>query len=235
MLALCGRMKTPRVIDLTQPLGPATALWPGSKPFEASIGGYYDTHGMYFRNLALPEHSGTHFDAPSHFFDGGAHVDAIPAKDLVAPAARIDVRDLVGDDAGFALTAQQIVEHEREFGELESGNAALVCTGWDRYVNDPDTYLGRGVTAFPGLAKDAADLLVERGVVGVGIDTLGVDPGYSTDFPVHHTTLPAGLWHLEGLINLGEVPERGSVLVVGALSLVEGSGTPARVFALLSD
>ena len=228
-------MKTPTVIDLTQPLGASTALWPGSKPFEAPIGGYYDTHGMYFRNLALPEHSGTHFDAPSHFFDGGAHVDAIPAANLVVPAVRIDARALVGDNPGSTLTAQHVVDHEREFGEIPAGSVVLVCTGWDRYVNDPDMYLGRGRTAFPGLAPDAAELLVERRVVGIGIDTLGVDPGFSTDFPVHHTTLPAGLWHLEGLINLHEVPERGALVVVGALNLVDGSGTPARVFALVTD
>jgi len=41
------------------------------------------------------------------------------------------------------------------------------------------------------------------------------------------------LWHLEGLVNLGGLPARGATLVVGALKLVQGSGTPARVFALL--
>ena len=76
-------------------------------------------------------------------------------------------------------------------------------------------------------------LLVERGVAGLGIDTLGVDPGSSVDFPVHLTTLPAGMWHLEGLIELGRVPARGAWLVAAPLNLVDGSGTPARVFAIL--
>ncbi|MBD0282307.1 MAG: hypothetical protein ICV69_08965 [Thermoleophilaceae bacterium] len=50
---------------------------------------------------------------------------------------------------------------------------------------------------------------------------------------MHHTTLPAGLWHLEGLVNLHELPPRGAVLFAGALTLVEGSGAPARVLAVV--
>ena len=50
---------------------------------------------------------------------------------------------------------------------------------------------------------------------------------------MHLTTLPAGMWHLEGLIELGRVPARGAWLVAAPLKLVEGSGTPARVFAIL--
>jgi kynurenine formamidase len=51
--------------------------------------------------------------------------------------------------------------------------------------------------------------------------------------PVHKTTLPAGLWHLEGLVGLAAVPSVGATLVVGVPPLVGGSGMPARVLALL--
>ena len=98
--------------------------------------------------------------------------------------------------------------------------------------SDPAVYLG-DPPHFPGYGPDAARLLVERGVGALGIDTLGVDPGEATDFPVHHITLPAGLFHLEGLIGLDAVPDTGATVVVGALRLPGASGTPARVFALL--
>ncbi len=109
----------------------------------------------------------------------------------------------------------------------------LVHTGWDARRDDPIAYAGDGESRFPGLARGAAVLLVARGVAGIGIDTLGVDPGHAQGFPAHRITLPAGLWHLEGLVNLGRVPARGAWLVVGALPLVDGSGAPARVFAIL--
>jgi len=117
-------------------------------------------------------------------------------------------------------------------GPIDAGSAVLALTGWERYRSDAERYVGG---AFPGFGVGAAELLLERRVVGLGIDTLGVDPGAAADFPVHHMTLPAGLWHLEGLVNLAELPARGALLVVGALKLVDGSGTPARVFALVDS
>ena len=128
-----------------------------------------------------------------------------------------------------------IRELEERDGAIEAGTAVLVHTGWDAYWDDHARYLGHPTLAFPGLAADAAELLVHRGVVGLGIDTLGVDPGSSEDFAVHHTTLPAGMWHLEGLIGLERVPARGAWVVAAPLNLVAGSGTPARVFAILPD
>jgi kynurenine formamidase len=73
----------------------------------------------------------------------------------------------------------------------------------------------------------------ERKVAGIGIDTLGIDAGYASDFPVHkEVTHPAGIWHLENLQNLSLVPPVGSYIIVGVIPFVGGSGAPARVFAL---
>jgi len=223
-----------KLVDLTQLLGPATILWPGSRPFQADVEIDHDTGDGYARDLSLPEHSGTHLDAPIHFAPGGLATHEIPIGALVRPAVRLDVRELVGNDAAFALTASHVEAFERGEGLIPSGAAVLVCTGWDRFREDPERYRGLGEsTSFPGVGADAARLLVERGVVGIGIDTLGVDPGAADDFPAHRITLPAGLWHLEGLINLDRLPARGAWLVAAAIPVVDGSGAPARAFAIL--
>ena len=60
------------LVDLTQPLGPGTALWPGSRPFAAETVAEYDSDGCYARELEVPEHAGTHLDAPAHFARSGA-------------------------------------------------------------------------------------------------------------------------------------------------------------------
>jgi kynurenine formamidase len=227
---------TARVVDLTQPLGPDTVLWPGSTPFAAEIRSDPHTGGSYARDLRLPEHSGTHLDAPSHFAPGGSHAADISPARLVAPCAVIDVRAHCRDDPAFTLQRDHVEEAERRDGPIEPDSAVLLWTGWEDHRDDPARYLGGAADAdlaFPGFGVSAADVVIERDAVGLGIDTLGIDPGHAHDFPVHHLTLGAGLWHLEGLVNLGELPPRGTTLVVGALRLVEGSGTPARVFALL--
>jgi kynurenine formamidase len=221
-----------RVLDLTQPLDERTVLWPGEAPFSASGADGYDADGFWSRRFSTPEHAGTHLDAPRHCVPGAAAVADIPADQLVRPAVRIDARALCDGDPGWVLRAADVEAWEAEHGRVPAGAAVLLCTGWDAYRDDERRYLGEPL-AFPGFGGDAAALLVERGAAGLGIDTLGVDAGASADFPVHRTALPAGLWHLEGLIGLADVPPTGATLVVGALRLPGASGTPARVFALL--
>lgn len=220
-----------RVIDLTQPLGPGTALWPGSGPFAARTTGAIERDGHYAREISLPEHSGTHLDAPAHFATGGAFAHEVPAERLVVECAVVDVSAECADDPGYALSAERLERDEAEHGRLPEGGALLLRTGWDRHVGDPEPYVDG--MSFPGFGRDAAELAIERGCVGLGIDTLSIDPGRDESVPVHHTTLPAGLWHLEGLVNLAALPARGATLFVGALKLVDGSGTPARVLALV--
>ena len=233
MSELAHLLAASTLVDLTQPLGPATALWPGSSPFVATTVAEYATDGAYARELEVPEHAGTHFDAPAHFAPNGARVDEIQIEQLVCPAVKLDVRAWVSGDPGATIDAAVIRELEGREGVIEPGSAVLVHTGWDAYWNDVARYLGYPEPAFPGLSQDAAELLVERGIAGLGIDTLSVDPGHSVDFPVHHTTLPAGIWQLEGLVELARVPARGAWLIAAPLRLVDGSGTPARVFAIV--
>ncbi len=220
-----------QVVDLTQPLGPRTVLWPGSSPFAARTTGELERDGHYAREITTPEHTGTHFDAPAHFAAGGAFVHEVPAARLVVPCAVVDASAECAEDPDYALSAERLERDEAEHGPLPGGGALLLRTGWDRFLDQPEPYVE--AMRFPGFGVRAAELAVRRGCVGIGIDTLSTDPGGETDVPVHHITLPAGLWQLEGLVNLGALPPRGATLFVGALKLVDGSGTPARVLALV--
>jgi kynurenine formamidase len=218
-----------RLVDLTQPLGPATVLWPGSAPFTATTGGTHERDGAYWRSIALEEHSGTHLDAPLHFAAGGRSTAELPLEALVRPAAVLDVRDRVAGTPRYAVSRADVERLEARDGRIAPGVAVLLSTGWDEHLTDPERY----AESFPGLAPDSAELLVARGAVGVGIDTLGVDPAGAHDFPVHRITQPAGLWHLEGLVGLHRLPARGAWLVAPPPPLVAGSGAPVRAFAIL--
>jgi kynurenine formamidase len=192
------------------------------------------------RRLVLPQSlsAGARRNAPRRtraFARGGRTVDALPLDALVRPAACLDCRALVGDDPAYTLGASDVLEDEAEHGEIAAGCAVLVCTGWSRFRDDPERYLGTDPPAFPGIGPDAASLLVERGIAGIGIDTLGIDPGQAADSPAHRITMPAGVWHLEGLVGLEHVPPRGAWLVAAAIPVVAGSGAPARAFAILPE
>ena len=193
-----------QVVNLTQPLGPDTVLWPGSNPFAATPTGTIERDGHYARDIALPEHSGTHFDAPAHFAPDGARAADIPAQRLVVPCAVIDVSAECADDPDYTLGTARVERGESEHGRLPEGGALLLRAGWDRHAGDPERYVGS--MRFPGFGTDVAELALERGCTGLGTDTLSIDPGREKGVPVHHITLPAGLWHLEGLVNLGALP-----------------------------
>ena len=231
---LAAALSGSRIVDLSQVLGPHTALWPGSSPFAATTVANYEPDGCYARELAVPEHAGTHLDAPSHFIPNTARVHELDVSTFLRPIAKLDVREWVGDEETTTIGRGVIEELEARDGQIEEGSVALLHTGWDVHVADPDRYLGpNGTTAFPGLALSGAELLVERKVAGIGIDTLSTDAGHVTSQEVHFCVLPSGAWQLEGLINLAQVPTRGAWIVAAPLNLLDGSGTPARAFAIV--
>jgi kynurenine formamidase len=224
------------VVDLSQALSPAMPRWPRTAPLDANALAEIPRDGYFERRLSLPEHVGTHIDAPAHFAADGRMVNELVLDSLCAPAKVLDICSLCQDDPEFALDADELERLEAEqgtqFGERE---IALFRTGWDRFLDDAERYVGSplGPPRFPGLGPKAAAELVRRGVAGIGIDTLGVEPGCATNFPVHQITLPAGLFHIEGLVNLDLLPSQGAWLVCAPLPLVGGSGSPARVFGLI--
>jgi kynurenine formamidase len=220
-----------RVVDLAQTLSPDTAVWPGVEPLVARTTDTYADGGAYGREVTFHEHTGTHLDAPAHFHEGGDTVEAIDAADLVCDIAVIDIRAACASDSDYGLSVTDITAHESEHGALPRGVAVLVCTGWSAHLGDAARYVGD--MRFPGLSIEAGRLLVERGVAGIGIDTLSIDRGVAGDCPVHFITLPAGLGQIEGLVNLEQLPARGALLVIGAPRLSGGSGVPARPLALL--
>ena len=62
----------------------------------------------------------------------------------------------------------------------------VMNTGWHKRFSDSKAYVNQdeqGVLHFPGFSVAAAELLVERDVAGVGIDTLSLDPGSDLSFP----------------------------------------------------
>jgi kynurenine formamidase len=225
-----------KVVDLTIPLDSNVIMWPGTPKPEAETIVTVAHDGFYARKVSFFEHSGTHFDAPCHFVENGKSVDKIPVKDLVVPAVVIDISDRIAGDPDGVLLLEDVQQFEARHGKIAKGIAVLLRTGWEEFNGNREKYAGKeGELRFPGFGIEAATYLVnECEPVGLGIDTLGVDPGVAADFPVHlNVSHPKGLWHLENLQNLKQLPATGAWLVIGVLPLVDGSGSPARVIALL--
>jgi kynurenine formamidase len=226
-----------RVLDLSYAINDKLVPWPGDeKYFEAKINATFEKNGYFTRSFWMLEHYGTHLDAPAHFAPGKATVDQIPPNKLFGPAVLLDVRDEAAKDADYRLPLSQIEKWEHAHGRIPPGAILLLRTGWASRWPDAQKYRNQdkqGKMHFPGFSTEAAKTLIDRGVSGLGCDTLSVDYGASEDFSVHHLALGAGLYHLENLSDLSAVPETGAFLVVAPIKLEGGSGGPVRVFALL--
>jgi arylformamidase len=118
----------------------------------------------------------------------------------------------------------------RRFESIDvEGKAVLVHTGWDRHWGS-DAYFDN----HPFLTAEAAQLLVNRGAVVVGIDSYNIDDTRIKSRPVHTALLGEGVLICEHMTNLGALPDEGFSFTA-APPKIQGMGTfPVRAFALLS-
>ncbi|GID27546.1 cyclase family protein [Paractinoplanes brasiliensis] len=238
------------VVDLTAPLSSETPILKLPPPFADTITfgleeiSRYDDRGpaWYWNNIHTGEHTGTHLDAPVHWVTAkdGEDVSQIAPPKLVGPAAVIDVSGRVTADPDFLLEVEHVREWEAQHGPLPEGGWLLVRTGWDARSNDQAAFLNADDTGphTPGISVACAKWLAEEApVIGVGVETVGTDAGqaYGFDpaFPCHSYVLGAGKYGLTQLQNLATLPPSGAVVIAAPLPIVGGSGSPARVLALV--
>lgn len=227
------------VVDLTHNLNDHSPNWEGTEqsPFQAKDLGSIEKDGYFSRVFTTPEHYGTHLDAPAHFARGMWTVDQIPAERLVRPLVVLNVRSKASEHPDYEVSVQDISEWESQNGEIPSGAIVMAYTGWGNRWNSPKAFRNAGpdgVMHFPGFSLEAAKFLVKtRYSVGIGIDTMSMDPGASKTFPVHQFTAKESVYQLENVANLGLVPPVGATIVVAPIKLENGSGGPARLLVLM--
>jgi kynurenine formamidase len=242
---------TVKVVDLTQPLGPSTPVI-GLPPIFAPSPGVtideisrYDERGpaWYWNTIRMGEHTGTHFDAPVHWITGKDRednaCDTIPASRFIGPACVIDVTADVAVNADFLLTPARLAEWEASHGRIPRGAWVLLYSGWSRRT-DARSFVNAGDAGphSPGFDAATSKILAhERDVLGVGVETIGTDAGqagtFDPPFPNHATMHGAGKFGLASLCNLDQLPATGAILIAAPLKIVNGSGSPLRVIALV--
>ena len=227
------------IVDLTWALNEQNAYWPGEnyKPFRLETIATLEKDGVLSKAFSMPEHLGTHIDAPNHFEKDRPDVSQIPPEQLFGPGVVIDVSPKAEQDADYMASLDDLRAWEEEHGRIPDGAIVLLRSGWGRHWNNYDRYKNqdvRGKLHFPGYSGDAAKFLVkQRKIRGLGIDTLSIDRGLSTDFAVHHIINAAGKYGLENVAHLERLPARGFWVMIAPIKIETGTGGPTRIFAVL--
>jgi len=235
-----------QIVDLTAPLSAETPIlglpeqFGQTWRFTLTEISRYDERGpaWYWNNFTTGEHTGTHFDAPIHWVTGqdAADVSQVPVAHLIAPAAVLDFSAEATANPDFLLQIEHIKAWEATHGPLPDGGWLLFRTGWDARSSDQAAFLNEGRT--PGISVQCATWLAEEAPIrGVGVETVGTDAGaahsFDPPFPCHSFLLGHDKYGLTQLQNLAQLPPTGAVIVASPLPIVTGSGSPARVLALV--
>jgi kynurenine formamidase len=225
------------VLDLTHTIREKSPTFSDDERFTARTVATLKREGYFAREFSMPEHYGTHMDAPAHMAAGQWTIDQIPPERLIRPLVVLDVSAEARNNADYRVSVDDVAAWEQVNGHVPDGAIVMARTGWGERWNSPQAYRNadtHGAMHFPGFSVDAAKFLVEaRDAVALGIDTLSVDAGVEKDYPVHHYCFAKGVYHLENVANLEIAPPNGALAVVAPPKFEGGSGSPVRVLALL--
>lgn len=221
-----------KIIDLTHALDSSIPTWNGGCGFNHDVHiDYSDCQGAdKFRVMKVKMHAGigTHMDAPSHCIPGGRFIHDFEVNNLIMSCVVIDVSDQCHER--YSLSAQDIADFENKHGKIAGGSCVFVKTGWSKFWHTPLQYHNNHV--FPSVSPDAAELLLERGVRAIGIDTLSPDRP-EDGFNVHKIFLGADKIIIENVANLVRLPPTGGFCLVLPIKIKDGTEAPVRLVGLI--
>ncbi len=216
-----------RIIDLSQPVFSNCPQYPDKNPRPAEVRWFY-IKGVDEVNKEIVEistHTGTHCDAPFHFFDDGATIDAVPLESYVGWATIVDVR---GKAPGSEITLADV---EPYLERIEPDDVVLFNTGWGQKRANTKEFL----TQYVWCGGEAAEAIVKAGAKGAGIDAVSFggydDPNKAG--PGHRAMLGAGKFIVEELCFPDEVMDGTRRLFVAApvkLRACSGAWTRAALW-----
>lgn len=202
-----------KLIDVSLPLQARLPSYPGNTPFTLEpIKRIAKGQSSNVSSLHLSAHTGTHVDAPFHFFDDGAGTEALPLELLCGRARVVDL-----------TTRKAISVDDLSSLDLSEDIRLLIKTHNSRLWGSPEFH-----EDYIGVSAEAARYLVDRGIKVVGVDYLSVEEFRKPGAPAHRALLGAGTIVIEGL-NLVDVAPGHYEMFCLPLAIVGSDGAPARV------
>lgn len=207
-----------KIYDVSVPIREGMLVWPGDSGVSIEVlTTVASEKGSKNSRFSFGSHTGTHVDAPNHFVENATGVDKIDPQKLYGPCEVLDLT---------SIDNSEILPSHMEGAKLDKGARILFKTGNYKYLQGskfPDSYIS--------LSLQAADYLIDKGVVLVGTDFLGIEKRKNPGHPVHTALLKKGIVIVEGL-DLSQVSAGSYTIICMPLRVVDADGSPARVFLI---
>ena len=229
----------PKFIDLTREIYHRTPNYPGQPPI---IKGVWKSHeeafvdsgnvwGNSVHYFSMPDHGGTHLDAPRHFHKDATSIDKYPLENCYVKGICLDLRHMESRSVISSVHLQEAVE--KSGLSIPKGGTILLCTGHHERTFPTPAYSSDN----PGLSVDATEWLAEQEIVSFGIDSMRPGPEEGDENAlVHKACWERNITHMESLCNLESLIVVGEFLFVGfPLKFSDGTGSPIRAVAIIED
>ena len=205
--------RVPKLLDVSVLLAAGIPAYPGNPDFELQpIKRISEGGSSNVSRLILGTHTGTHVDAPKHFIDDAAGVEALPLDLLIGRARVVEITRRGG------IGAEELAE-----AGLREDIRVLLKTSNSRLWNSTAFH-----EDYTHVTEAGAKYLVEQGVKVIGIDYLSIEQFKKAGAPAHKALLSNGVIIIEGL-NLSDAEPGMYEMYCLPLRVTGGDGAPARV------
>lgn len=238
----------PRLVDLSMPVHKDMMVFPRLAPLRMEMketwkefadgigaGEYGEDHLTAHYSITLSDHAGTHMDALKHMGDETSPgPEGIPLDYCYGDGVVLDFRHL---EFGAAITVEDMKGALDKIGyALKPRDIVLIRTGASEY-NDEERYL----TDHVGMTGEATHWLTQQDCRVTGTDAPTYDPPIWAMFETrnfwlaHKVMQTEPYWHIENLVNLGELPSHGFKLSVFPIKWVGTTGAPVRAVGIVDE
>lgn len=210
-----------KIYDLSLNISSKMLVFPGDPKPKIKSKTFAKKDGLTLSKISLLSHTGTHLDAPKHFFKNGKSVDKIDIETIVGPCKVVDLTNFfkAGGPAEVGWA---------HFGRagVRKGDRLLVKTGNFVFLHEKKIN-----KKYISISQDATKNLCKRQISLIGFDYITIEREKNEGYPVHKMFLKEGIVILEGL-DLKDVPAGEYLLVCAPLKLEGCDGSPARVYLI---
>ncbi len=234
---LAGWKKDCKWVDLTHELSPETPHWVGFPPMSAEA--FLDLDKSLFRThtYTLVGQYGTHVDMAPHMMHSGRSLEQVRLEEMVLPLCVVDKTEAVAQNPDYAMTVRDIEDWEKVHGTIPESAFVVFQSGWSkRPAGAFDNLDAGGSRHFPGWSLESLKFLVEkRNIGGIGHETSDTEAPVTsgkTNYEVEYYILAQDRFQIELLTNVEQCPPVGGIVFCTFPKVKDGTGFPARCFAL---